>query len=77
MMSIRLQLRIITKEITTYDYDETTGENTVVFTGVTSANGQRVESRFDINQTDPTRRSNRIPGFHTRSRLCTSSRCRN
>ena len=33
-----------------YDYDAATGENTVVFTGVTSANGQRVESRFDINQ---------------------------
>ena len=33
-----------------FDYDEPTGINSVVFTGVTSTNGQRVESQFDVNQ---------------------------
>ena len=33
-----------------YQYNATTGINTVVFTGITSANGQRVVSEFDVNQ---------------------------
>lgn len=33
-----------------YEYDAVSGINTVVFTGITSANGNRVESRFDVNQ---------------------------
>ena len=33
-----------------YTYDAPTGINSVTFTGITSANGQRVESQFDVNQ---------------------------
>ena len=33
-----------------YEYNENTGENTVVFTGIVSTNGQRVTSEFDVNQ---------------------------
>ncbi|AIX42893.1 baseplate wedge initiator [Synechococcus phage ACG-2014f] len=33
-----------------YSYGAQTGINTLTFTGITSTNGQRVESRFDINQ---------------------------
>ena len=33
-----------------FEYDVNTGINTVVFTGITSASGQRVESLFDVNQ---------------------------
>ena len=33
-----------------YGYNAITGVNTVTFTGVTSTNGQRVESLFDVNQ---------------------------
>ena len=33
-----------------YTYGSNTGINTITFTGITSTNGERVESRFDINQ---------------------------
>lgn len=33
-----------------YSYGAQTGINTLTFTGITSSNGQRVESKFDINQ---------------------------
>ena len=33
-----------------YSYDEVSGINSVTFTGITSANGQRIESEFDVNQ---------------------------
>ena len=33
-----------------YSYGEQTGINTLTFTGITSSNGERVESIFDINQ---------------------------
>ena len=33
-----------------YSADATTGINSVTFTGITSANGERVESVFDVNQ---------------------------
>ena len=33
-----------------FDYDVISGINSVTFTGVSSANGQRVESEFDVNQ---------------------------
>jgi len=33
-----------------YEYNDTVGINSVVFTGITSSNGQRVESQFDVNQ---------------------------
>ena len=33
-----------------YEYNELNGETTLVFTGITSSNGQRIESEFDVNQ---------------------------
>ena len=61
------------QEITIFENDTTVGITSVVFTGITSTDGTKIESDFDINQNQIPRGGLIVSSrFYSRSWICTT-----